>query len=98
MELEDPFVYTKPEWLKLIQREKRRAARAKRLNRPIGKHGGYRKGAGRKRERPYDSQVYINHTRIQHQILMDMGNGPFTKDPKMMNAIDIIIYPNITKV
>ena len=75
MELEDPFVYTKPEWLKLIQREKRRAARAKRLNRPIGKHGGYRKGAGRKRERPYDSQVYINHTRIQHQILMDMGNG-----------------------
>ena len=29
---------------------------------------------------------------------MDMGNGPFTKDPKMMNAIDIIIYPNITKV
>ena len=48
MEIEDPFVYTKPEWLKELQREKRRAARAKRLNRVIGKWGGSRKGAGRK--------------------------------------------------
>jgi hypothetical protein len=75
MEIEDPFVYTKPEWLKELQREKRRAARAKRLNRVIGKWGGSRKGAGRKRERPYDAMVYINHTRIQLQILLDMGNG-----------------------
>ena len=75
MELEDPFVYEKPDWLKELQREKRRAARAKRLGRPVGKHGGYRKGAGRKRKIPYDSIVYINHTRIQKQILLDMGNG-----------------------
>lgn len=75
MEFEDPFVYEKPDWLKEIQREKRRAVRAKRLGRPIGKHGGYRKGAGRKRKNPYDTIVYIKHTRIQKQILLDMGNG-----------------------
>ena len=54
MEMEDPFVYQKPEWLLEMEREKRRAARAKRLGRAIGSHGGSRKGAGRKRERPYD--------------------------------------------
>jgi hypothetical protein len=29
MELDDPFVYKKPEWLVLEEREKRREARAK---------------------------------------------------------------------
>ena len=75
MEMEDPFAYQKPEWILEMERDKRRAARAKRLGRAIGSHGGSRKGAGRKRERPYDSIVYIDHTRIQYQILMDMGKG-----------------------
>ena len=75
MEFENPFVYRKPEWLVEYEREQRRAARAKRLGRPIGKWGGARKGSGKKRERPYDSKVYINHTRIQYQLLMDLGEG-----------------------
>jgi len=75
MEIDDPFVYKKPEWLVLEEREKRREARAKRLGRPVGKWGGRRKGAGKKRERPYDAKVYINHTRMQYLLLMDMGEG-----------------------
>ena len=53
--IDDPFDYPEPfkpsqtpEKLEL-KAEKRRAYRAKRLGRPIGRHGGYRKGAGRKR-------------------------------------------------
>jgi hypothetical protein len=75
MELEDPFDYKKPQWLVLEEREKRRAARAKRLGRPIGTWGGNRKGAGERYKKPYDSKVYIKHTRIQHSLLLDLGNG-----------------------
>ena len=75
MELEDPFVYVKPDWLKEIEREKRRAARAKRLGRPIGKWGGRRKGAGVKKTRDWTHEVKLNLTRIQVQILEDMGKG-----------------------
>jgi hypothetical protein len=75
MELEDPFDYQKPKWLVLEEREKRRAARAKRLGRPIGTWGGNRKGAGERYKKPYDSKVYIKHTRIQHSLLLDLGNG-----------------------
>jgi hypothetical protein len=75
MELEDPFDYQKPKWLVLEEREKRRAARAKRLGRPIGTWGGNRKGAGERYKKPYDSKVFINHTRIQHSLLLDLGNG-----------------------
>lgn len=75
IELEDPFQYEKPQWLVEKEREKRRAARARRLGRPIGKWGGYRKGAGRKRERAYDHMVGININRVQEQVLREMGNG-----------------------
>jgi hypothetical protein len=75
MELEDPFDYQKPMWLVLEEREKRRAARSKRLGRPIGTWGGNRKGAGERYKKPYDSKVYIKHTRIQHSLLLDLGNG-----------------------
>ena len=75
IEFEDPFQYEKPQWIVEKEREKRRAARARRLGRPIGKWGGYRKGAGRKRERKYDHMVGININRIQEQILREMGNG-----------------------
>ena len=75
MELEDPFDYQKPHWLVLEEREKRRAARSKRLGRPIGTWGGNRKGAGERYKKPYDSKVYIKHTRIQHSLLLDLGNG-----------------------
>ena len=75
MELEDPFVYVKPDWLKEIEREKRRAARSKRLGRPIGTWGGRRKGAGNKKTRDWTHEVKVNLTRIQTQILEDMGKG-----------------------
>lgn len=75
IELEDPFQYEKPEWLVEKEREKRRQARARRLGRPVGKWGGSRKGAGRKRVRVYDHMVGINLNRIQEQVLREMGNG-----------------------
>jgi hypothetical protein len=75
MELEDPFVYEKPEFLKEIEREKRRAARSKRLGRPIGTWGGKRKGAGTKKTKDYTHEVRLNLSRIQVQILEDMGKG-----------------------
>lgn len=75
IELEDPFQYEKPQWLVEKEREQRRAARARRLGRPVGKWGGARKGAGRKRLRVYDYMVGININRIQEQVLRDMGNG-----------------------
>ena len=75
MELEDPFVYEKPEFIKQIEREKRRAARAKRLGRPVGTWGGRRKGAGVKKTRDYTHEVRLNLSRIQVQILEDMGKG-----------------------
>ena len=75
IELEDPFDYKKPEWLAEKEREKRRAARARRLGRPIGKWGGSRKGSGRKRVRVYDHMVGVNINRVQEQILREMGDG-----------------------
>ena len=75
MELEDPFVYEKPEFLKEIEREKRREQRAKRLGRPIGTWGGKRKGAGTKKTKDYTHEVRLNLSRIQVQILEDMGKG-----------------------
>lgn len=75
MEFEDPFVYEKPEWLKQVEREKRRAARAKRLGRPVGTWGGRRKGAGNKKTRDWTHEVKVNLTRVQTQILEDMGKG-----------------------
>jgi hypothetical protein len=75
MEMDDPFDYKKPEWLVLYEREKRRAARSKRLGRPIGTWGGKREKTGRPRTRDYTNIVKINITKVQELILIDIGNG-----------------------
>jgi len=71
----EPFKPPKTEEQKEDLREKRRAYRAKKLGRPIGKHGGYRKGAGRKRTREWTHRAYLNLDRIQVKLLEDLGNG-----------------------
>lgn len=73
--MESPFDYDnkKPDWVIEIEREKRRAYRAKRLGRPIGKHGGYRPGAGRPKVKKYTDEVKVNLTKIQRMLLEDMG-------------------------
>ena len=79
--LDDPFDYPEPfkppitEDKKEEIREKRRAYRAKKLGRPIGKHGGYRKGAGRKRTRAWTHRAYLVLDRIQVKLLEDLGKG-----------------------
>ena len=88
--LDDPFDYPEPfkppitEDKKEEIREKRRAYRAKKLGRPIGKHGGYRKGAGRKRTRIWTNRVYLVLDRIQTKILMEMGNGNISNGVQKM--------------
>lgn len=87
---DDPFDYPEPfkppitEDKKEEIREKRRAYRAKKLGRPIGKHGGYRKGAGRKRTRTWTNRVYLVLDRIQTKILMEMGNGNISNGVQKM--------------
>ena len=71
--MENPFEYKKPEWLIQIEREKRRAYREKKLGRPLGQHGGYRPGAGRKRKKQWTEQVKVNLTRLQKMLLDEMG-------------------------
>lgn len=79
--LDDPFDYPEPfkppvtEEKKQEIAEKRRAYRAKKLGRPVGKHGGYRKGSGRKRLREWTHRAYLNLDRIQVKLLEDLGNG-----------------------
>lgn len=83
--LDDPFDY--PEPFKASQlpekqedlREKRRAYRSKKLGRPIGKHGGYRPGAGRPKVRTYTHRAYINLDSIQVKLLEDLGQGDINK-------------------
>ena len=74
---EDPFKYSDapPEWLVDLKRQKARARREKKLGRPIGTWGGRRKGAGNKKTRDWTHEVKVNLTRIQTQILEDMGKG-----------------------
>lgn len=88
--LDDPYDYPEefkspktPEQLEDL-REKRRAYRAKRLGRPIGKHGGYRKGAGRKRKREWTHRVYLVLDRIQVKLLEDLGNGDLHKGAQLL--------------
>ena len=83
--LDDPFDYPAPfkppkteEQLDDL-REKRRAYRAKRLGRPIGKHGGYRKGSGRPRQREWTHRAYLVLDSIQLKLLEDLGKGDFHK-------------------
>lgn len=79
--LDDPFDYPEPFKAPVTEekqdelREKRRAYRAKKLGRPIGKHGGYRKNAGRKRTREWTHRAYLVLDRIQVKLLEDLGNG-----------------------
>jgi len=79
--MESPFNYPEgpPEWFKELQREKRRAYRAKKLGRPIGTWGGYRRGAGRPREKDYTHTVNLNLNTIQVSALLDMGEGDIRK-------------------
>ena len=78
---DDPFDY--PETFKPPKtqeqqddiRAKRRAYRSKKLGRPLGKHGGIRKGAGRKRTREWSHKAYLVLDSIQVKLLEDMGNG-----------------------
>ena len=60
-------------------RERRRAYRAKRLGRPIGNHGGYRKGSGRPRKREWTHRAYLVLDKIQVKLLEDLGNGDMHK-------------------
>ena len=83
--IDDPFDYPEPfkapkteEQIDKL-REKRRAYRAKRLGRPIGKHGGYRKGSGRPRQREWTHRAYLVLDKIQVKLLEDLGNGDMHK-------------------
>ena len=83
--IDDPFDYPAefkpPKTEEQINelREKRRAYRAKRLGRPIGKHGGYRKGSGRPRKREWTHRAYLVLDKIQVKLLEDLGNGDMHK-------------------
>jgi len=79
--LDDPFDYPEPFKPSQIPEkkqelsEKRRAYRAKKLGRPIGKHGGYRPGAGRKKTRNYTHIAYVKLDNIQLKLLLELGGG-----------------------
>ncbi len=78
---DDPFDYPepfKPSQLPGRKEElaqKRREYRAKKLGRPIGKHGGYRPGAGRPRVRNYTHIAYVLLDNIQVKLLEELGGG-----------------------
>jgi len=74
-ELEDPFVYSKPQWLIDHEREHRRKLREARTGKPVGQWGGKREGAGKKKPREYTHLARLNMTNVQQQILADMGKG-----------------------
>jgi hypothetical protein len=74
MEIDDPFVYPdNPDWLILKKRELRRQYMERYLGRPIGKHGGYRPGAGRKKYKKFTHEVKVNLNNIQVMLLEEMG-------------------------
>ena len=77
--IEDQFVYEKPEWLILKQREARRSKREKKLGRTVGKWGGRRVGAGRPKVKTFDYTVGINVSNLQHKMLLEMGNGDLSE-------------------
>ena len=78
-EIEDPFVYTKPDWLVLHEREHRRKLKEARTGKPVGQWGGKREGAGLKKKKEYTHMARLNITNVQYQILTDMGKGDFEK-------------------
>lgn len=73
--LENLYVYEKPEWLILKQRETRRTKREKKLGRTVGKHGGRRLGSGRPKVKLFDHTIGINVSSLQYKMLMEMGKG-----------------------
>lgn len=83
--LDDPYDYPEPfkasaqPEKKAELAEKRRAYRAKKLGRSIGKHGGYRPGAGRPRVRSYTHRIYVTLDSIQVKLLEDLGQGDVNK-------------------
>lgn len=79
IEMDDPFDYKTPEGIKKKKAAYDRARRERMLGRPIGKHGGYRPGAGKKKKLPWTDKLWITLTRIQRQILIDMGKGDLNK-------------------
>ena len=80
IEMDDPFVYkTFEELRKQKKREYDRKRKERILGRPLGKHGGYRPGSGRKRKIPWTDKAFLFLTRIQKQILIDMGKGDLSK-------------------
>ena len=78
-EIEDPFVYVKPDWLVLHEREHRRKLKEARTGKPVGQWGGKREGAGLKKKKEYTHIAKLNITNVQYQILSDMGQGDFEK-------------------
>ena len=78
-EIEDPFVYVKPDWLVLHEREHRRKLKEARTGKPVGQWGGKREGAGVKKKKEYTHVARLNITNVQYQILSDMGQGDFEK-------------------
>lgn len=82
---DDPFQYPEPFKASELPEKKeqalnkRREYRAKKLGRPIGKHGGYRPGAGRPRTRPYTHIAYVTLDRIQLKLIEDLGQGNFNQ-------------------
>lgn len=86
--LDDPFEYPEPfkytEEKRQSLAEKRREYRAKKLGRPIGKHGGYRKGSGRKKTRPWTHEVKLELQSIQVQLIKDMGQGDLDKGVQLL--------------
>ena len=73
--IENQFVYEKPEWLILKQREARRTQREKKLGRTVGRWGGTRIGAGRPKVRVFDYTIGINVSSLQYKMLLEMGDG-----------------------
>ena len=69
-EFDSPFDY--PDEAEATRRaisQKRREARAKRLGRPVGTHGGYRVGSGRPSNKKYDFWIGVKVNRIQRMLL-----------------------------
>ena len=81
--IDNPFLYEDPEWLaqqqEILRRKEELLRREKveqKLGRPLGTWGGKRTGAGRPKSKEHElNSVKLKLTRIQKQVLMEMGKG-----------------------
>lgn len=81
--IDNPFLYEDPEWLaqqqEILRRKEellKREKREEKLGRPLGTWGGKRAGAGRPKSKVHElNNVQLRLTRIQKQVLKEMGNG-----------------------